>query len=122
MSLARPTILIVDDDEPTQKLLAVLMERYGFAPEIAQNGAVAIERLKERDYACIILDLMMPDVGGRDVIAFLGETRRSVKVVVCTAALPAREEDFDAALVHAIVRKPFDIEQLAATVASLTAG
>jgi DNA-binding response OmpR family regulator len=120
MSLERPTILIVDDDEPTQKLLAVLMERYGFEPEVAPNGAVAIERLKERDYACIILDLMMPDVGGRDVIAFLGKTKRSAKIVVCTAALPAREEDFDTSLVHAIVRKPFDIEQLAATVAALT--
>jgi len=122
MSSERPTILIVDDDEPTQKLLAVLMQRYGFATEIAANGAAAIERLQERDYACIILDLMMPEVGGHDVIAFLGETKRSIKVVVCTAAIPSRSGGFDANLVHAVIRKPFDIEQLAATVAALTAG
>ena len=113
------TILIVDDDEPTQKLLEVLMQRYGFATEVAADGKAAISRLRDGDYACIILDLMMPEVGGHDVLAFIDEQQKQVKVVVCTAALPAREEDFDPRVVKAIVRKPFDIEQLAATVAGL---
>jgi CheY-like chemotaxis protein len=112
-------ILIVDDDEPTQKLLEVLMRRYGFATDTAADGAAAIERLRERNYACVILDLMMPEVGGRDVLDFLAETKRPAKVVVCTAAVPTREGDFDPEYVRAIVRKPFDIEQLAATVAAL---
>jgi len=115
----QPTILIVDDDEPTQRLLEVLMQRYGFRTVVAANGAAAIDRLKERDFAAIILDLMMPEVGGHDVLAFLREAQRPAKVVVCTAAVPTRATDFDPAFVRAVVRKPFDIEQLAATVASL---
>jgi two-component system response regulator ResD len=113
------TILIVDDDEPTQKLLEVLMQRYGFATEIAADGAAAISRLRDGDYAVVILDLMMPEVGGRDVLAFIDEQQKPVKVVVCTATLPVREEEFDPQFVKAVVRKPFDIEQLAATVAGL---
>jgi len=113
------TILIVDDDEPTQKLLAVLMQRYGFATEIAADGAAAISRLRDGDYAVVILDLMMPEVGGYDVLAFIDEQQKPVKVVVCTAALPAHDVDFDPKLVKAVVHKPFDIEQMAATVASL---
>lgn len=119
MTSKKPLILIVDDDEPTQKLLEVLMQRYGFATEIAPDGTEAIERLRVTDYACVILDLMMPAVGGRDVLAFLDEHQRAVKVVICTAAVPVREEDFDPRYVRAVVRKPFDIEQLAATVAEL---
>jgi CheY-like chemotaxis protein len=114
-----PIILIVDDDEPTQKLLEVLMQRYGFRTEVAADGAAAIDRLRERDFACIILDLMMPTVGGHDVIAYLSAEKKNAKVVVCTAAVPTRAEDFDQSLVRAVVRKPFDIEQLAATVAGL---
>jgi len=113
------TILIVDDDEPTQKLLEVLMQRYGFATEVAANGAAAISRLRDGDYACVILDLMMPEVGGYDVLAFIDEQQKPVKVIVCTAALPTRTEKFDPKFVKAVVRKPFDIEQLAATVAGL---
>jgi DNA-binding response OmpR family regulator len=113
------TILIVDDDEPTQKLLEVLMQRYGFATEIAADGSTAISRLRDGSYACVILDLMMPEVGGHDVLAFIDEQQKPVNVIVCTAALPTREEDFDARFVKAIVRKPFDIEQLAATVTGL---
>jgi CheY-like chemotaxis protein len=113
------TILIVDDDEPTQKLLEVLMQRYGFATEVAANGAAAISRLRDGDYAVVILDLMMPEVGGHDVLAFIDEQQKPVNVVLCTAALPARDEQFDPKFVKAVVRKPFDIEQLAATVASL---
>ena len=119
MTSDRPLILIVDDDEPTQKLLEVLMQRYGFRTVVAANGAAAIDRLRDGQFACVILDLMMPEVGGHEVLAFLSETRRTVKVVVCTAAVPTRDEDFDANYVHAVVRKPFDIEQLAATVAGL---
>ena len=119
VSSPKPKILIVDDDEPTQKLLEVLMQRYGFATDVASNGAAAIDRLRGGEYACVILDLMMPEVGGHDVLAFLRAEKRPVKVVVCTAAVPTREEDFDPVYVRAIVRKPFDIEQLAATVAGL---
>ena len=113
------TILIVDDDEPTQKLLEVLMQRDGFATEIAANGAAAISRLRDGTFAVVILDLMMPEVGGHDVLAFIDEQQMPVKVIVCTAALPLREEELDPKSVKAIVRKPFDIEQLAATVAGL---
>jgi CheY-like chemotaxis protein len=112
-------ILIVDDDEPTQKLLEVLMQRYGFETDTAADGAAAIDRLRDGNYACIILDLMMPSVGGRDVLDFLDKRKRPAKVIVCTAAVPTREEDFDPEYVRAVVRKPFDIEQLAATVAAL---
>jgi two-component system response regulator ResD len=119
VSAKKPLILIVDDDEPTQKLLEVLMQRYGFATEIAPDGTQAIERLRQNQYACVILDLMMPTVAGKDVLAFIGEHKQPVKVVICTAAVPVREEDFDPTYVRAIVRKPFDIEQLAATVAAL---
>ncbi len=57
-------ILVVDDDLPTQKLLEALMRRHGLNTQIAGNGGEAIEQLRKTDFACIILDLMMPVTGG----------------------------------------------------------
>lgn len=96
------------------------MQRHGFATAIAADGSAAIQLLGGSDYACVILDLMMPEVGGRDVLSFLKETNRKAKVIVCTAALSMRHEEFDPELVHAVIRKPFDIEQLAEIVTQLT--
>jgi CheY-like chemotaxis protein len=108
------TVLIVDDDEPTQKLLQAVMRRVGFDSVVAPNGSVAIELLDadEQSFACIILDLMMPSVDGAAVVDHLAATRRNVPVIVCTAVGPRHTPDFDTTIVRAVVRKPFDVEHL----------
>ena len=112
-----PTVLIVDDDVPTQKLLDAVMRRYGLEPVIAQTGGDAIAILDARDdLACVILDLMMPTIDGTAVIAHITSTGRRVPVIVCTAVGPRHTPDFDPDLVRAVVRKPFDIDQLMSVV------
>ena len=112
-----PTVLIVDDDLPTQKLLEAVMRRNGLDAVIAPSGLHAIDIIDARtDLGCIILDLMMPKVDGAAVIAHLASTGREIPVIVCTAVGPRHTPDFDPRLVRAVVRKPFDIEQLIAIV------
>lgn len=109
-------ILVVDDDEPTQKLLRAVLRRCGYASEVVSNGREAIALLRSREYAAVILDMMMPEVSGQEVVAFLGATSNAVPVIICSAAGPAALADIDPAAVKAIVRKPFDIDQFIATV------
>ena len=113
-------ILIVEDDEPTQNLLRVVLQRFGHTSEIASNGGDAIEMLGQREYSAVILDLMMPNVSGYDVLAFLAASERPVPVIVCTAAGTAGTATLDPKVVKAVLRKPFDIDELATTVAGLT--
>lgn len=113
------TILIVEDDAPTQMLLETLVQRYGFASATAGDGRTAIELLGARDFAAVVLDLMMPQVSGSDVIDYLARENKRVPVVVCTAAGLDRIKDIDSDLVGAVVRKPFDIEALMATIIDL---
>lgn len=120
MSEARP-VLLVDDDPPTQKLLEALMKRQGLPSRTVSNGAEAIACIeKDGNFSCIILDLMMPTVGGREVIAFLGRERRDLPVIICTASGARSTDDLDTSVVRAIVRKPFDIDELAAIVTALS--
>ena len=117
------TVLIVEDDEPTQMLLEALMQRGGIESVIARDGGKAIELLETRDdFACLILDLMMPSVNGMSVIEYLSGKERKVPVIVCTAVISATTPPLDPSVVRAVVRKPFDIEHLAATTAALIAG
>ncbi len=117
-----PTVLIVEDDEPTQTLLKALMQRSGMNSLLAQDGAAAIAMVEERDdIDCLILDLMMPSVDGMSVVRHLSEAKKGIPVIVCTAAVSATMPAFDPEVVRAVIRKPFDIEQLAATTAELIA-
>ncbi|MGZ4809469.1 MAG: response regulator [Thermoanaerobaculia bacterium] len=114
------SVLIVDDDQPTQQLLAALMRRNGFGSVIAANGAEAVKALAAADFAIIILDLMMPEVDGQAVIEYVARERENTPVIVCTAAGPRRTDAIDSKVVKAIVRKPFDIDHLSKLVAELT--
>ena len=96
-----------------------MLRRYGYASDVAANGGEAIGLLRENDYAAVLLDMMMPEVSGHEVIAFLGMGVKRVPVIVCSAVGPMALAGFDPSVVKAIVRKPFDIDQLMAVVTAV---
>lgn len=104
-------MLVVDDDEPTRGLLRAVLGRSGYATEMASNGGDAIDLLRKKPYAAVILDMMMPRVGGPDVIEYLSTSGSPIPVVICSAAGPAALSGFDPAVVKAVVRKPFDVNE-----------
>ena len=115
------TVLIIDDDAPTRGLLTAVMGRAGLGAVAASDGVEAIDIIKKRDdLCCIVLDLMMPVVDGTAVLAHLSSVNSKVPVIVCTAVGPRQTPEFDRTIVRAVIQKPFDIEQLAAMVTSLS--
>lgn len=114
------SILIVEDDEPTQNLLQALLRRFGYSSEVAVNGGDAIGLLRQNDYAVVVLDIMMPEVGGHEVIDYLAAAARPVPVIICSAAGPSTYADANPVVVKAVVRKPFDIDEIIATITRVT--
>ena len=81
-------VLIVEDDQSIRNLLSVAATRWGFATESCSSGADAIERLGDGgDFDVIVLDLMMPETSGYDVILHLREKQLTVPVIVVTAVV-----------------------------------
>ena len=111
----RKRILIVDDDEPTQRLLRAIMRRQDLDVIVAGSGAEAIRILGEKRFDVVLLDLMMPNVTGTDVLEFLATLERKPPVILCSAS-KSLGGPFDAVLVKAVIRKPFDIDDLVAAV------
>ena len=74
MSLgAKPRVLVVDDQEALRSLLARLLEREGFDPVQAEDGAQAVELYKSEAPLVVVSDIMMPRMDG---LALLNEIRR----------------------------------------------
>ncbi len=88
------TILIVDDDEGVRTRLARMVEEGGWRPALAENGRVALEQLPQVEPDLILLDLLMPEMDGFDVVAALRDDPRWQRLpVVVITAMELTEED-----------------------------
>lgn len=83
-------ILLVDDDVQLCKLLAERLAGEGFTMETLHDGPSGLERVLSADYALVLLDLMLPGMGGLDVLERLRKVS-PVPVLILTA----RGEDAD---------------------------
>ncbi|MFC1811065.1 response regulator [Thermodesulfobacteriota bacterium] len=80
-------VLVVEDDQLTREMLRHALEKEGWAVTEAENGRIALERLSEMRPAVILLDLMMPEMDGFELVAELRkhEAWRSIPIIVITA-------------------------------------
>ena len=82
------TVLIADDDPVQRRLLEAMVRRFGYQPEMVENGEAALARLQRAEGPAIdllILDLVMPELDGMGVLARMRERHISTPVIVQTA-------------------------------------
>ena len=79
-------ILIVDDDPVQRRLLKAAAEKAGYEIEVLTEGRSALARLIEPDHdiGAVVLDLMMPEMGGLEVLERLSAAGSTVPVIVQT--------------------------------------
>jgi CheY-like chemotaxis protein len=107
-------VLVVDDEAAIRALVAKIIERAGYTVDTARDGREAIDKLQVSEYDVLVIDLMMPNVDGYGVVDFLRERGGpQPAVILVTAADSAAVRRLDGALVHSVLRKPFDIDVLA---------
>ena len=112
--MEKPFVLLADDNEATSTLITALLQS-DFVVEVASDGNEAIEKLKHRRYAVILLDLLMPVFDGYAVLEFLRTERPELlsRVLVVTAALGAREmQRLSSYKVCGVIAKPFEVDTL----------
>ena len=69
------TLLVVDDNEANRDMLSRRLIRRGFSVDCAAGGHEALERIARERYDLILLDLLMPDMDGMEVLRAIRETR-----------------------------------------------
>jgi DNA-binding response OmpR family regulator len=113
------TVLLVDDEESVQKLLAYPLEREGFRVVQARDGEEALQRFEEERVDLVVLDVMLPKVDGLEVCKRL-RSQSSVPIIMLTA----RDDEFDKVLglelgADDYITKPFSIREFRSRVRAL---
>lgn len=111
------SVLVVDDDMSMRTMVRSVLHHEGFEVDEVGSGNDAIALMNQRSYDAVVLDVMMRDGSGHDVLHVLASTRPAVKfVVVISATSAAKIEEVSDANVVAKLRKPFDISELVAAI------
>jgi len=103
-------VLVVENDEVTRESLALLLQDQGYAVQKAENGARALELLREARPEVILLDLHMPVLSGWDFLALRKKDAALAAIPVVIASVA--EDDPVPLGAQAAVRKPYDFEEL----------
>ncbi|MFV8342980.1 PAS domain S-box protein [Flavobacterium sp. XS2P39] len=79
-------VLVVEDIALNQLLMKTLLDDFGFDRDIAENGKIAIEKLKNKDYDIILMDLQMPEMNGFEATEYIRKTMNSkIPIIALTA-------------------------------------
>ncbi len=84
---AKPRILIVDDDPGLASVIQLMLDRAGCVTEVARTSQLALERLQAHLPDAVLLDLMLPDIDGLELLRQLRAQRatETLPVIVLTA-------------------------------------
>jgi DNA-binding response OmpR family regulator len=82
--MAQAELLVVDDDDATREGLSDLLSLAGFTVDVARTGAEALDKITQHDFGVVLLDVLLPEIGGLEILARCGTKRCAPKVVVMT--------------------------------------
>jgi ActR/RegA family two-component response regulator len=104
-------VLIVDDDEDNRQSLAAVLSAQGFEVVQAGGSAEAEAQARARSFEAALVDLVMPDGSGWDVVALLRELQPDARIALVTGAAPVASTPA-ASGVDVVFAKPVDLEAL----------
>ncbi len=119
-----PAVLVIDDDLALRGLFTTLLSRSGFNVDCANDGREAYDQLNCHTYSVILLDLMMPEVNGFELLDRLQRESPTLleRVIVMTGASQRSIERLDQSNIWGLIRKPFDIDNLVSSTLACAQG
>jgi DNA-binding response OmpR family regulator len=108
-------ILAVDDNEDSLRIIQMVLESNGFDVELARNGVEALERIREKAPELVLLDVMMPEMSGMEVLEKLRGAQATARIPVILLTAKAQDEDVITGYqvgADYYITKPFTAKQL----------
>jgi DNA-binding NtrC family response regulator len=113
----KKTILIVDDDQSILRSLSRVLEKNGYATDTAETAMNALDKLKNSHYDLAIIDVILPDMKGTDLLAKAkNELQQTIKFIITgypSAEAGAKARDYGA---EAFILKPVKMDELLAVI------
>jgi twitching motility two-component system response regulator PilH len=101
-------ILVVDDSWLIRQTVTNMLKRAGYEITIAENGGQALEKCNSDKFDCVLLDLLMPDMSGLDVVKKLKEMNITIPIIILTADIQSTTQQRcrDAGVADFLIKPP----------------
>ena len=80
-----PAVLVVDDERNIRLTLSMALEALNIPVDTAENGEEALQKLAEKSFQLMLLDLKLPDIDGLEVLRQVVDKHSATKVIIITA-------------------------------------
>lgn len=115
--MEQPAILIVEDEQKLSRVLQLELNYESYTTEIADNGKDALRLMEEKEWDLVLLDIMIPELSGMEVLRRIRRTDDGTPIILLTA----RDEIHDKVSgldlgANDYITKPFQIEELLARI------
>jgi signal transduction histidine kinase/CheY-like chemotaxis protein len=92
--LRKLNILLVEDNQLNVKLILSLFSEYGLVLQVAENGSIGIEKLRENKFDIVLMDMEMPVMNGYEAATIIrNEMKNSIPIIAMTAHAMAGEKE-----------------------------
>ena len=114
-------VLVVEDIVLNQLLMKTLLDDFGFERDIAENGKIAIDMMKQKDYDIVLMDLQMPEMNGFEATEYIRDVMKSdIPIIALTADVTTVDlEKCRLVGMNDYIAKPVDERILYSKIASL---
>lgn len=115
--MGRLSILVAEDHEINRFLISKIVESWGCAITLAENGLEVIQKLKEKDFDLILMDIQMPVMDGVDatrrIRALPDKKKSTIPIIAVTANIqPGAKEEYHNAGMNTCISKPINEKEL----------
>ncbi len=123
--LGKLKILLAEDNELNQILARRVLNNFGCDVDIADNGKIALEKLRNNDYNIILMDIMMPEMDGLETTKIIrnefSEPKKNIPILAMTAFIFTESDDnkYLEAGMDDYILKPFNPDKLKQKIANL---
>jgi DNA-binding NtrC family response regulator len=119
------SILVVEDEEGVRIVVRAALEQVGYRVTTAANGVEATRLLEDEHFGLVLTDVLMPDKDGIEIISDLRREYPELPVIAMSGGGRLPRDGYLAIArhlgAHAILEKPFTVDELLATVDRLLA-
>lgn len=117
-------LLIAEDNAVNQRVITAMVSRLGYSYDLVEDGAQAIEAVRNTEYDAVLMDVQMPNIDGVMATRLIREEERdsdrNVPIIAITAhAMRGTKQDYLAAGMTDFVPKPISVKALAVSLHKL---
>ncbi len=111
-------ILIAEDEQAIADMMKLCLSKNGYFCDVTYDGAEAIRKIDEKRYDLALLDIMLPEYDGYEILEYIKEFGTPVIFVTAKTAVPDRVKGLKLGA-EDYITKPFDLDELLARVATV---